>query len=375
MRNILTILFFIFSFYSDSLAQEYINIKDLSGRTLTVPKNPKRIILTSARQIYWLSMVKKNPFENVVGIDGSWWKYDNHFYNVLTKKFPNAKKIQNLGDGENTDFNAEYFIALNPDIVFMSAYNANTIKVKAIVDKLKKFNIPVVFVSATNNLHLSNIQSLRLMGKIFNREKHISELEDFILQNLNTVFYRINKNKTINRPKVILQFSPGYSNTCCYIAGRDGFGRLLTDAGADNWGDNTLQNGGVMNIEQIYVSNFDKVLVTGGAWSQAKPSKKFKFLELGYQANKQHLNKSFEYLNNRKYWKELESVKNGETYGLWHQYNSTPYAFLATIVMAKWFYPEKFIDFDTYKLMQEFHKKFMPFDMQGYLHIDQKELK
>ena len=146
----------------------------------------------------------------------------------------------------------------------MSAYNANTLKVKAIIDKLDKFNIPVVFVSSSNDLYLSNIQSLRLMGKIFDREKHISELEDFILQNLNTVFYRINKNKKINRPKVILQFSPGYSNTCCYIAGSDGFGRLLKDAGADNWGDNALPNGGTMNIEQIYVSNFDKVLATGG---------------------------------------------------------------------------------------------------------------
>ena len=117
MRNILTSLLFILFSYTNSLAQEYINIKDLSGRVLTVPKNPKRIILTSARQIYWLSMVKKNPFENVVGIDGSWWKYDDHFYNILVKKFPDAKKIQNLGDGQNTDFNTEYFIALNPDIV------------------------------------------------------------------------------------------------------------------------------------------------------------------------------------------------------------------------------------------------------------------
>ena len=68
MRNILTSLLFILFSYTNSLAQEYINIKDLSGRVLTVPKNPKRIILTSARQIYWLSMVKKNPFENVKGI-------------------------------------------------------------------------------------------------------------------------------------------------------------------------------------------------------------------------------------------------------------------------------------------------------------------
>ena len=356
-------------------SQQYIEIRDLSGRMVTVPKNPKRIVLTSARQIYWLSMIRNNPFKNVVGMDGTWWKYDSHFYNVLSKKFPEAKNIPNLGNGQNTDFNVEMFIKLNPDIVLMSSYHEDTIKTQNMVKKLAKFNIPVVFLDSSTHRYLSNIQSLRVLGKIFDKTHHTEKLEDFILTNLNMVFKRVGATKTmLNRPTAIMQLSPGYSASCCYVVGRDGFGYLMEDAGAENWGGKSFPAGGQMNIEQIFVSDFDKVLMTGGAWATARSENVGKFLELGYQANKQDLKKSFDHLKKRKYWRDLKSVQQGDMYGVWHQFASTPYAFLSTIMMAKWFHPDKFSDIDTNQILDEFHTLFMPFEMQGYLAISEREV-
>lgn len=61
----------------------------------------------------------------------------------------------------------------------------------------------------------------------------------------------------------------------------------------------------------------------------------------------------------------LKAVKEGRSFGIWHNYYNSPYNVLAVQFFAKSFYPEKFADLDLQQTQKQLYKQFLAIEPTG----------
>lgn len=61
----------------------------------------------------------------------------------------------------------------------------------------------------------------------------------------------------------------------------------------------------------------------------------------------------------------LKIVKEGRSFGIWHNYYNSPYSVLAVQFFAKAFYPQKFVDLDPQQTQKQLHKQFLAVEPTG----------
>ena len=347
---------------------EKITVTDVAGRTVSVERGVKRVILGEGRMMYSVGILDKEaPFQRIIGWKDDLIKYDPDAFRKYQEKFPEeTKKIKNFGSPYAGDFSIESAIGLKTDLVILNLGNLYKAQETGVLKKLEKAGIPVIFIDYRIRPTQNTVPSFLLMGRVFNKEKEAQAFVDFYVQQMRKVTNVVSGYSLEDRPLVFLENAAGYRSPefCCNTFGGANYGKFIDEAGGINWGTRLFPGfKSDVSFEALLGEDPDIIVGTGANWIEAKPD--VISVLLGYEANEKAIQEKLVGLSKRKGWGTLKAVKNKRFYSIYHQFYNSPYHFVALQVLAKWFHPEDFKDLDPEATFKQVHDDFLAIDYSG----------
>lgn len=153
-----------------------VTITDIAGRTVDIPSQVNKVAGTgcSGREIIYLEAKDK-----MVGIEQVETNSTGGWGNMLSYMVANPELLDLpvIGDARKTVINYEKLSELNPDVVFAAdTQQADSIQTKTGIPAVVVYTGPVGTSEQMDNYK----DSLRLMGKVLDKEKRAEELIGYI---------------------------------------------------------------------------------------------------------------------------------------------------------------------------------------------------
>ncbi len=345
---------------------ETVTVTDVTGRKVQVEAPVQRVILGEGRQIYFVAALDREaPFQHIVGWRDDLGKADPETYAAYLAKYPEIAKLPTFGGMKDGTFDVEQAVSLRPDVILMNVDAKTATEEAGYIETLAKVGIPLVYVDFREKPMVNTEPSMRLIGKLFDKEEVAKEFIDFRARNIAAVTDVLAREKP-EAPLVFMERAGGYSEDCCMSFGDENFGKMVEIAGGRNLAKDIIPGTfGTVNPEQIIASDPDQVIVTGGNWGAYVPGGAW--VGVGYGADEAEARRKLEALTKRAAFTGTKAVKNGEFHAIWHQFYNNPYQFVAIQEIAKWLHPELFRDLDPEATFKELHTRFLPLDYKpGY---------
>lgn len=352
-----------------------ISITDIVDHTVEFDKLPERIILGESRAAYTLAFLnREDPLKGVVAWGKDLQKNAPDFYDKFVEKFPEANDIPTIGSLKKGDVTVENLLEFEPDVVVLTQDMYDVADSKGMIDKLDKAEVKWLVTDYRRQPVENTEATVEILGKLTGNEEAASEFIDYYKNATGEVATKI---EGADKPSTFLWRAAGLL-PCCATFKESNFGTMIDMAGGVNLGDELLPadaQDGDLTPEQILASQPDHVVVTGGAWGDKELAEgaKTSFVELGYATDHERAEQSLRDELQQPGFSELEAGKNGQMYGIYHQFYDSPYNFIAIRAFAKWQHPDEFADVDLEKEFKEFHEKFMPFDYSGTFFVQLAE--
>jgi iron complex transport system substrate-binding protein len=341
-------------------AAEKIKVTDISGREVEVSVPVERVILGEGRQIYFTAALDTDePFKRVVGWRDDFKKADLDGYNIYLSKFPQMAKIPTFGGMKDGTFDIEQAVALKPDVIIMNTEAKSATEESGYIEKLAKVGIPLVYIDFREKPMENTDDSMRIIGKLFGKEKRAEEFVKFHDEEIARVTDKLAKTTDLKKPVVFIERAGGYSDDCCMSFGNENFGRMVELAGGTNMAKGIIPGTfGTVNPEQIIASNPDQVIVTGSNWELYVPGGAW--VGVGPGADKAKAQEKLAALMKRPAFTGIKAAADGNVHAIWHQFYNSPYQFVAVQQIAKWLHPELFADLDPDATFKQLHERFLP---------------
>ncbi len=362
MKYFLFISFFVFSL-SVSNAQQIV-IKDVLGRTVTLKKPAKKVLLGEGRDLITLNILDPNPVSLIASWSADFKKGSE--YADYKSAFPAIDKVPTVGTNAET-FSVEKAIASKPEVAIFSIKGHGPGQThKEIINALQAAGIPVVFIDFRTDPFKNTIPSMRILGKILNREKRANDFIAFYELRKKRISDRIAKAKPA-RPKVFIDMKAGTTENQYSTAGKGNLTPFITLAGAKNIGEDVLPGPlGQLNVEYILTSD-PKIYIATGV-----DSFRGRGVVLGKDISATEARQSIAKQVSSPIISEISAVKTGKVYGLWHLFYASPFNILAAEAVAKWSHPDLFKDVSPEASLKELNQKFLSVPMTGTYFISLK---
>ncbi|WP_291828141.1 ABC transporter substrate-binding protein [Bosea sp. (in: a-proteobacteria)] len=353
---------------------EKVTVTDVLGRKVEVEAPVRRVILGEGRQMYVVAALdKEDPFKRVVGWRDDLPKADPDSYKQYLARYPQIAKLPSFGGMKEGAFDIEQAIALKPDVLLLNIEAKVASDEASLVEKLAAVGIPVVYVDFREKPFQNTEPSMRLMGKLFDREKVAEDFITFRAAEIARVTDRLAKVQGLKRPLVMMERAGGYSDDCCMSFGNENFGKMVDIAGGKNFASDLIPGTfGTVNPEAVVAANPDVVIITGGNWGAYVPGGAW--VGLGPGNDMAEARRKLAGLAKRPAFSQTKAVKDGRVHAIWHQFYNSPYQFVAIQEIATWLHPELFKDLDAEATLKTLHERFLPLPYQpGYwVTVDRK---
>lgn len=352
---------------SESTTDSKITITDIVDHTVEFDQVPERIILGESRAAYTLAFLnREDPLKGVVAWGKDLQKNAPDFYDKFVEKFPEANDIPTIGSLKKGDVTVENLLEFKPDVVVLTQDMYDVADSKGMIDKLDKAEVKWLVTDYRRHPVENTEATVEILGKLTGNEEAATEFINYYKEATGEVKTKV---EGAEKPSTFLWRAAGLL-PCCATFKESNFATMIDMAGGANLGDELLPadaQDGDLTPEQILASQPDHVVVTGGAWGDKELAEgaKTSFVELGYATDHDRAEQSLRDELQQPGFSELEAGKNGQMYGIYHQFYDSPYNFIAIRAFAKWQHPDEFADVDLEKEFKEFHEKFMPFDYSG----------
>ena len=188
-----------------SVSAKPIEVVDLAGRSVTIPEEPKKIILGEGRMMYTLALLEKDdPFQRVVGWKDDLMKWDPDAYRAYLSKFPQAENITNLGSPYANEFSIEKVITLNADLMILNLGNLLKAKETGLLEKLEKVGVQVIFVDFRQRPTQNTVPSIYLLGQVLGRVNEANQFINYYQRHMKMVYGRVVSKKEEDKPIVFI---------------------------------------------------------------------------------------------------------------------------------------------------------------------------
>jgi len=324
-----------------AMATQYpLVIRDITGKEITIEKEPQRVSLQDGRDIYTLALLDRdNPFKRIVSWTEVVHKTSPESLKTLAEKWgADMDEVISLGKHKR-DINIEYLLKSNPDIMIAQYRIEPYLRESGLISTLNKSNIPIVFIDTFEDPINNTSKSIEILGKILNKERESLEFIDFNNRHIEGIKRKIKNLK--NKPLVFVEAKAGVAglDSCCFTHASIGWGKLIEAVGAKNLGSALLPgNVGQISMEKVIAENPDIYILTGARWAKKTNAS----LPLGYETNEQQIQEAFTSLVNRVGFKQLKAFKKKRVYGMYHQFYNHTYNIVALEYLAKIIHPEIF---------------------------------
>lgn len=332
-------------------------VTDLKGRTVTLPANIERVVVTFNLEEY-LAVTGEAGVDKLVGWGHKYWKgRRDDAYNAYTKALPAMESIPDVG--YNGDISIEAIISLQPDVVLASATGANYNALEPAFDLLHQAGIEVVFFNFHKQTIETHQQSIQLIGKVMGQEERAAELARLYEEQMNLVYDRLKDLADEDRPSVYMEFSRGPS-----VIGNSWseqmWGAQIRECGGVNIA--AGQEGASVDVpaEQVLAANPDFIIMSGCLQSDDTDN-----VVMGYGADRELAREHLEAYKSRDGWSSLNAVKNNNMGAIYHDLSRHIFDFAGAQFLAKTLHPDLFADIDPEANLAKFFSDYMPVELDG----------
>lgn len=305
-------------------APAFKNITDMSGKTVTVPSNINRIVITcqggAVQDVIIFAGANK-----IVGQPPA------TSFPLLMKMYPSLNNTTNPGSFNN--INIETILQLQPDIVIASKTSTQGNQV------IENAGIPVVTIS-TGSANISTLMTeFKMMGILFGNQSQSDALVSYWDNRLQMINDRLS-NVSPNQRKHVYYMLGGFTHT----NGGNWWGQdFITAAGGINVAQDVY--GRDITYEQLLRWNPEVIIIS---------ENEGKFMTVDQVKNNTQIS-------------SLKAVKDGQLYecpiGAFWWDRPSPEAILGIEWLAKTLYPDRFADVDMVKETKGFYKTFYHYDL------------
>lgn len=343
-----------------------VSVTDVAGRTVEINVPVDKVVLGEGRFLPTLAILdREDPVRHVAAMMADFRRFDPSTFAQYKKQFPAITEIEEIGAGGAASFSSEHAIGVKPDVAIFGfgSHHGPGARNKEILDQLEAAGIPVVVVDFRIDPLTNTPISMRLLGKILGREKQAEEFLAFYQKNLDLVHDRLEK--TDRRPRVFMEMRVGMREQCCETTGNQLMGRFIDWAGGDNIvAEKIPGTHGMVNAEYLIAEQPDIYIATAIGNYPPSPTDKKRVI-LGAGAPADVAAKSLHDAVQRPFVSNLQAVKTGKAYAIWHHFYNTPMNVAAVQAMAKWFHPDLFKDIDPRETQAEYFRRFQPVQLDG----------
>lgn len=334
-----------------------IEVTDMKGRTVTLPSDIQRVVVTFNMEEYF-AVAGDEGINKLVGWSHKYWEGRRQdAYDAFTGVYPQLADLPDVG--YNGDISIEAIIALRPDVVLASSTGANYNALEPAFDNLCAAGIECVFFDFHKQTVESHCQSVQLLGKILGQEERANKIADFYTKQMAVVTERLADLPDEARPRVYMEFSMGpgqFGNTWS----EQMWGALIRTCGGTNIA--AGMEGASVEIapEQVISSNPEVIIFTCSPREDVSDN-----VVLGYGADEALARKHLEAYKMRDGWADLDAVKSSRMGALYHDLSRHIFDFAGAQFLAKMIQPELFADLNPEANLAEFFERFMPVKLDG----------
>jgi iron complex transport system substrate-binding protein len=345
---------------------ETVTVTDLAGREVTLPYPVERIALVRSRDIYEFSAVLgEDTAEKIIAWGPDIMTADKDAYDKYLERFPSLGQLPLVGDIFKDALSTEQVLALDPDVVITETFMID--RGYESIDRLEKAGVPLLFLDFSGKPFEDPQKSILLIGEITGRKQRAQEIVDYVDEQLDLVFTRLDSLDSMERPKPTIYVECGnlgpqdYGCTYGYNKKQNmtSWGAFLQAIRATNIASDAVVDMAVINPEFLLESNPDRIIISGAYWPAAGA------MRMGYYADPAEARALLRAFCERPGWDTLDAVKNKEVYSLHHHFQMHSFSFVGLQQMVKWLYPEEFRDIEPEENFKEFHRRFLPVDYSG----------
>lgn len=341
-----------------------LTVTDALGREVTIPAEPKAVLLGSGFNLVALSLVHPDPVSILAGW-ASDMKGDNpEIYARFKDKFPKIEEVPIIGDGITMSFEAT--LSLKADLAILANWQADTELGKQAIGYLEQTGVPVVVVDFNSDALNNTAGNMRLLGKVMNREEQANAFADFYEARVKRIRDRVTEHKEPG-PTVLMDAFPN-PEKCCFAYGTGGLGAFIAITGSRNIAESLPAQGGIISSEFLVAANPDVYIAT------ASPGGTYSAFSIGPGVDPNEARETLARAVSSPFLTNLKAVKDGRVHGLWNFFNAVPLNILAAEAFAHWLRPDIFGDSDPDATMKEINARFaaVPFDGAYWISLNSK---
>jgi iron complex transport system substrate-binding protein len=342
---------------SSALATTYpVTLTDSDGQQITLQQEPQRVVLQDGRDILTLALLDRDdPFHRLVAWNNLLKKSDAPTWELMEKKWPEAKKIIDMGFSDKGEVNLESVVAEHPDLMIAQLRSKPSLVQGGVLDKMKQLGIPVLFIDTFEHPVEDTPKSITALGVALNREPEAKAYTDFYQQHYQAIVTKTREVKP--QPEVFIEAKAGLGGleSCCFTHAHVGWGAMVEAVGAKNIGSGLLPGAtGDISLEKVIAMKPDVYIVSGSQWA----SKNNAAVPFGYNVTQAQVDKAFGNMKQRPGFAEVSAIKNDRFYGLYHNFYNHPYNIVGLEYLAKFIYPQQFTQLDPANTWKEIVTRF-----------------
>ncbi len=341
-----------------------LTVTDALGREVTIPAEPKAVLLGSGFNLVALSLVHPDPVSLLAGW-ASDMKGDNpEIYARFKDKFPKIEDVPIIGDGITMSFEAT--LSLKADLAILANWQADTELGKQAIGYLEQTGVPVVVVDFNSDALNNTAGNMRLLGQVMNREEQANAFADFYEARVKRIRDRVAEHNEPG-PTVLMDAFPN-PEKCCFAYGTGGLGAFIAITGSRNIAESLPAQGGIISSEFLVAANPDVYIAT------ASPGGTYSAFSIGPGVDPNEARETLARAVSSPFLTNLKAVKDGRVHGLWNFFNAVPLNILAAEAFAHWLRPDIFGDIDPDATMKEINARFaaVPFDGAYWISLNSK---
>ncbi|MCF3642791.1 ABC transporter substrate-binding protein [Rhizobium sp. TRM95111] len=343
-----------------------LTVTDAIGRTVTIPAEPKAVLLGSGFNLVALSLIHPHPVSLLAGWAND-MKGDNpEIYARFRERFPAIEDVPMIGDG-NGALSFETILTLKSDLAILANWQAETEPGKRAIAYLEEIGVPTVVVDFNSDALAGTPEGMRLLGRILNREEQANAFADFYDARIRRIRERVAAHPEPG-PTVLMDAFPN-PDRCCYAYGVGGLGEFIAITGSRNVAETNLPRpGGIVSAEYVIAADPDVYIAT------ASPGGTYSSFSIGPGVPEAEARETLARVIEGPILANLKAVREGRVHGLWNFFNTVPLNVLAAEAFARWLRPELFADVDPAETLKEINARFaaVPFDGAYWISLTER---
>lgn len=341
-------------------------VEDLAGRSVTLPDSVDKVILGEGRLLQVLGIFDtEDPTARVVGMLADFERLDPDGYAAYANRFPAIDDILRFGVASEDSFSVEQAIALEPDVaIFGIEGHGPSAGAAEVIRALEAAGIAVVFIDFRQKPLENTEKSVELLGTVLGKEERARAFLNVYRAEMAKVTEPLAR-AGIDRPSVFIDSRVGLMEECCGTMGNGMLGQMVELAGADNMGTALLPGvAGNVSLEYLLTHQPDIYMGTGIGTSSTLATDSSR-IALGAGISAEQAKASFNHSLERLGIADLDAVREGRAFAMWHHFYNTPLHVAAVQRMAKWFHPELFADLDPEATLKMLYDKYQAVPLEG----------